>query len=118
MRVAAFEQAEHHAQVVVVVEVRRHRAACLAAELRAERRCIDEQLNGIGHRRRVFRRDEQAVVVVLHDLDLVRGLCPEVLLLAGEPVAWGPAAEVLTAENRLRARLLAEARGAAPRRAA
>ena len=64
-----------------------------------------------------WHREGRTVVAVLHDLDLVRSLCPEVLLLAGEPVAWGKLDQVLTAENRLRARLLAEAR-TAPRRAA
>ena len=64
-----------------------------------------------------WHRESRTVVAVLHDLDLERSLCPEVLLLAGEPVAWGKLDQVLTAENRLRARLLAEAR-TAPRRAA
>jgi zinc/manganese transport system ATP-binding protein len=59
----------------------------------------------------------RTILVVLHDLELVRALCPETLLLAGEAVAWGPTHEVLTAEHRLRARLLAEAR-AETRRAA
>ena len=60
----------------------------------------------------------RTVIAVLHDLELVRALCPQVLLLAGEMVAWGPTAEVLTAENRLRARLLAEALDAPRRKAA
>ena len=60
----------------------------------------------------------RTVIVVLHDLDLVRALCPQALLLAGEMVAWGATAEVLTAENRLRARLLAEAHALPQRTAA
>jgi zinc/manganese transport system ATP-binding protein len=48
------------------------------------------------------------VVAVLHDLDLVRRAFPETLVLAREPVAWGPTARALTAETRLRARLAAE----------
>ncbi len=59
----------------------------------------------------------RTVIAVLHDLDLVRELCPQALLLAGEVVAWGPTSQVLSAENRLRARLLAEAYET-PRRAA
>ena len=50
----------------------------------------------------------RTILAVLHDLDLVRQQFPETLLLAREPVAWGPTAEVLTAANRLKARLMAE----------
>jgi zinc/manganese transport system ATP-binding protein len=39
----------------------------------------------------------------------VRANFPETLLLAREPVAWGPTAEVLTAENLLKARRMCEA---------
>jgi len=49
------------------------------------------------------------VIAVLHDLDIVRGHMPRTLLLAREPVAWGPTGEVLTAENLLRARQMGEA---------
>lgn len=66
---------------------------------------------------RRWHTERRTVITVLHDLDLVRALCPQALLLAGEAVAWGATAEVLTAENRLRARLLAETHDA-PRRAA
>jgi len=51
----------------------------------------------------------RTVLAVLHDLELVRAQFPETLLLAREPVAWGPTAEVLSAQNRLRARMMAEA---------
>jgi zinc/manganese transport system ATP-binding protein len=51
----------------------------------------------------------RTIVAVLHDLDLVARAFPETLLLAREPVAWGPTAQVLTAENRFRAQLTAEA---------
>jgi zinc/manganese transport system ATP-binding protein len=50
----------------------------------------------------------RTVVAVLHDLDLVRRAFPETLVLAREPVAWGPTARALTAETRLRARLAVE----------
>jgi zinc/manganese transport system ATP-binding protein len=49
------------------------------------------------------------VVMVLHDLDMVRKLCPQALLLAREAVAWGPTEEALNPENLLRARRLSEA---------
>ncbi|MBL6456262.1 metal ABC transporter ATP-binding protein [Belnapia sp. T6] len=51
----------------------------------------------------------RTVVAVLHDLDLVRRDFPETLLIARDPIAWGPTGEVLTAPNRLRARMMAEA---------
>ncbi|WP_270934993.1 metal ABC transporter ATP-binding protein [Falsiroseomonas oryzae] len=51
----------------------------------------------------------RTVVAVLHDLDLVRAEFPDCLLLAREKVAFGPTAEVLSAANRLKARMMAEA---------
>jgi len=39
------------------------------------------------------------VVVVLHDLEMVRARFPETLLMAGQTVAWGPTESVLTPEN-------------------
>jgi zinc/manganese transport system ATP-binding protein len=48
-------------------------------------------------------------VAVLHDLDLVCRSFPHTLLLAREPLAWGPTAAVLSEANRHRARLVAEA---------
>ena len=41
----------------------------------------------------------KTVIVVLHDLDLVRRHFPQTLLLAGQGVAWGETGEVLTPEN-------------------
>ena len=41
----------------------------------------------------------KTVIVVLHDLDLVHRYFPQSLLLAGQGVAWGKTAEVLTPEN-------------------
>jgi zinc/manganese transport system ATP-binding protein len=46
---------------------------------------------------------------VLHDLDLVRREFPDCLLLARDPIAWGPTEAALSAANRLRARMMAEA---------
>jgi zinc/manganese transport system ATP-binding protein len=56
----------------------------------------------------------RSVVAVLHDLDLVQQEFPQTLLLARELVAWGPTGQALSAENRLRARLAAEAWAEAP----
>lgn len=53
--------------------------------------------------------EERTVMVVAHDLDLVRQNFPETLLLARSPVAWGATSATLTAENLLRARRFHEA---------
>jgi zinc/manganese transport system ATP-binding protein len=50
----------------------------------------------------------RTIVAVLHDLELVRREFPETLLLARDCLGWGPTGEVLTAANRLRARMMAE----------
>jgi zinc/manganese transport system ATP-binding protein len=51
----------------------------------------------------------RTVVAVLHDLDLVAREFPQTLLLARDPIAWGPTDEALSAANRLKARMMAEA---------
>ena len=56
----------------------------------------------------------RTVVAVLHDLDLVRREFPDTLLLARDCLGWGATGEVLTAANRLRARMMAEAWSAEP----
>ena len=53
--------------------------------------------------------EKRTVIVVAHDLDLVRRAFPETLLLARQPVAWGRTAETLKPENLLRARRFDEA---------
>ena len=53
--------------------------------------------------------EKRTVVAVLHDLDLVRKHFPQTLLMAREQVAWGDTAHVLSAENLLSARNMAEA---------
>jgi zinc/manganese transport system ATP-binding protein len=50
----------------------------------------------------------RTVIAVLHDLDLVRREFPETLLLARDCLGWGPTEQVLSAANRLRARMMAE----------
>ena len=56
-----------------------------------------------------WRAEQRTVVAVLHDLDQVRRDFPSALLLARELVAAGPTARVLSADNLLRARAMAEA---------
>lgn len=51
----------------------------------------------------------RTVLAVLHDMETVRAHFPYTLLLAREKVAHGATAQVLTAENLFRARLMAEA---------
>ena len=53
--------------------------------------------------------EERTIMVVVHDLDLVRQNFPETLLLARQPVAWGETKETLGPENLLRARRFHEA---------
>jgi zinc/manganese transport system ATP-binding protein len=56
-----------------------------------------------------WHREGRTVAAVLHDLDQVRAYFPETLLLAREPVAWGPTREVLMPQNLRRARRMSEA---------
>ncbi|MCD7059697.1 zinc ABC transporter ATP-binding protein AztA [Pelagibacterium xiamenense] len=51
----------------------------------------------------------RTVLVVVHDLDLVRDHFPEALLLARRAVAWGDARDVLGAGNLFKARQFTEA---------
>jgi len=53
--------------------------------------------------------EQRTVLVVVHDLDLVREHFPDALLLARRPVAWGDARKVLASDNLLRARRFHEA---------
>jgi zinc/manganese transport system ATP-binding protein len=53
--------------------------------------------------------ERRTVIAVLHDLDTVSAVFPKALLLAREPVAMGPTAQVLAPQNLLRARRLVEA---------
>ena len=58
---------------------------------------------------RCWRDESRTVVAVLHDLDLVKRVFPDTLLIAREPVAWGRTGEVLHPENLLKARRMIEA---------
>jgi zinc/manganese transport system ATP-binding protein len=53
--------------------------------------------------------EQRTILTALHDLDMVKANFPETLLLAREPVAWGPTAEVLTPDNWSKARRMCEA---------
>jgi zinc/manganese transport system ATP-binding protein len=53
--------------------------------------------------------ERRTVLAATHDIELVRANFPQTLLLAREPVAWGPTRDVLTAENLDRARRMCEA---------
>src|SRR3954447_8489894 len=53
--------------------------------------------------------EQRTVLAALHDMEMVRAHFPQTLLLAREAVAWGPTAEVLTADNLLAARRMCEA---------
>lgn len=53
--------------------------------------------------------EARTVVAVLHDLDVVKRVFPQTLLIAREPVAWGETTEVLNAANLLKARRMVEA---------
>jgi zinc/manganese transport system ATP-binding protein len=58
---------------------------------------------------RRWHSERRTVLAALHDIDLVKRSFPQTLLLARTPVAWGDTAEVLTAENLLKARRMCEA---------
>ena len=49
------------------------------------------------------------MVAVLHDLDVVKRVFPETLLIARETVAWGETGLVLSPANLLKARRMIEA---------
>lgn len=53
--------------------------------------------------------ENRTVMVVAHDLELVRAHFPSTLLLARRPVAWGETTETLRHENLLKARRFDEA---------
>lgn len=58
---------------------------------------------------RRWHAEKRTVLAALHDLELVRANFPDTLLLARSAVAWGPTAQVLTADNLLAARRMCEA---------
>ncbi len=83
----------------------------------AELILLDEPFNAIDARTltdlialiKRWHGENRTVMVVVHDLDLVRTHFPEALLLARSPVAWGETKATLAPENLLRARQFHEA---------
>ncbi|MBX3446556.1 MAG: metal ABC transporter ATP-binding protein [Parvibaculaceae bacterium] len=57
---------------------------------------------------RTWHDEGRTVIAVLHDLERVREAFPQSLLIAREPVAWGPTDEVLTPDNLRRARYISD----------
>ena len=78
---------------------------------------LDEPFNAIDSRTVVdllalikrWHGEKRTIMVVVHDLDLVRTHFPETLLLARQPIAWGKTADALAGENLLKARRFDEA---------
>ncbi|WP_273689452.1 zinc ABC transporter ATP-binding protein AztA [Ketogulonicigenium vulgare] len=78
---------------------------------------LDEPFNGIDQPTEAdllrliagWHAEGRTILTVLHDLDTVRTHFPRALLLARDPIAWGPTADVLTPLNLARARGFAEA---------
>ncbi len=83
----------------------------------AELILLDEPFTGIDSRTthdlihliQAWHRAGKTIIAVLHDYDQVRQYFPTCLLLSRQPICYGPTADVLTAENLLRARQLNEA---------
>jgi zinc/manganese transport system ATP-binding protein len=78
---------------------------------------LDEPFNAVDARTsadllrlvRTWHGEGRTVVAVLHDLDLVAREFPDTLLIARDAIAWGATADALSAANRLKARMMAEA---------
>jgi zinc/manganese transport system ATP-binding protein len=78
---------------------------------------LDEPFNAIDARTTAdllnllkrWKQEARTVIAVLHDMEQVREHFEHALLLAREPVAWGPVAHVLKPEHLFRARQMAEA---------
>jgi zinc/manganese transport system ATP-binding protein len=83
----------------------------------AELILLDEPFNAIDTRTvgdlialiKRWHGESRTIMVVVHDLDLVRKHFPDALLLARSPVAWGDARKALAPGNLLRARQFHEA---------
>jgi zinc/manganese transport system ATP-binding protein len=50
----------------------------------------------------------RTIIAVLHDFEQVRAHFPQTLLLAREPIGWGPTGETMSSGNLQRARAMAE----------
>jgi zinc/manganese transport system ATP-binding protein len=77
---------------------------------------LDEPFNGIDARAAedlaqlmaTWPGEGRTVIAVLHDLDVVRRLCPQSLVMARQAVAWGPTDKAIAPAQLVRARKLAE----------
>ena len=77
---------------------------------------LDEPFNGVDARAAedlaqlmaAWPDQGRTVIAVLHDLDLVRRLCPRSLVMARQAVAWGPTEQAVAPEQLTQARRLAE----------
>lgn len=78
---------------------------------------LDEPFNAIDQQTildlmaviRGWHDEGRTLMMVVHDLSLVREFFPQTLLLAREPVAWGDTGAVLTEENLMQSRVMAQA---------
>ena len=55
-----------------------------------------------------WKSEQRTIVAVLHDFDQVRAHFPQTLLLAKEPVDWGPTESVMSDANLRRAKAMSE----------
>ncbi len=56
-----------------------------------------------------WRQEGRTILAVLHDFEQVNAHFPQTLLIAREPIGWGPTATVMSDANLLKARAMAEA---------
>jgi zinc/manganese transport system ATP-binding protein len=83
---------------------------------------LDEPFAGVDERTtadlieivRRWHAENRTIIAVLHDIEQVRAHFPSTLLIAREPIGWGPTAAVLTEDNLARARMLSRGWGEAP----
>jgi zinc/manganese transport system ATP-binding protein len=83
---------------------------------------LDEPFNALDSRTtadligivRRWHGEGRTIVAVLHDLEQVREIFPDTLLLARDPIGWGATAEVLRPENLLKARSRSDIWSGAP----
>jgi len=77
---------------------------------------LDEPFNALDTRTitdllallRHWHGEQRTVIAVLHDFDMVRQHFPQAVYLARRLIGWGAVGDVLTAENQLAARRMAE----------
>jgi zinc/manganese transport system ATP-binding protein len=53
--------------------------------------------------------EKRTIIAVLHDFQQVRDHFPETLLIAREPIGWGPTTKILSDENLALSRMMSEA---------